>query len=425
LSYAFRPRRKRKSSPTSPVKHRFKLQALALRTGKTYLHEPPALVRQQPEIFLDFEGIPDRDTQYLLGLLVRQHDDVRYHAFWADTDADEARIWQKLLTTLAAYPDGPQYHYGQYEARAIRLLLKRYQAADDPLLGRLVSLNAYVYGKVYFPVRSNRLKDIGRWLGVSWPTTEVSGIDSLLWRHRWDQSHDDADKQLLLAYNEADCHALRVLADELTRLRDTGAEDPSVDSSTPPKQYATDTGRQLHREFETILRSAHAEYEHTKIGLRRDQTATPDDDKRRVGGQPGHPGNYRTPPKATRVVRVSPAQESLRCGHRPLLTTAKLSDKTIVDLAFHGQRLSEDRHEVRWGQSLLPPMCWAVLRSASNWCTPRVCLRARLASLGHLPASGAALALPRNHSSGRGPIPCAREREHHRRLYPLLCARLC
>jgi len=121
LSYAFRPRRKRKHSPKSPVKHRFELQALALRTGKTYLHEPPALVRQQPEIFLDFEGIPDRDTQYLLGLLVRQQGAVSYHAFWADTDADEPRIWQQLLTALAAYPDAPLYHYGQYETRTIRV----------------------------------------------------------------------------------------------------------------------------------------------------------------------------------------------------------------------------------------------------------------------------------------------------------------
>ncbi len=372
LSYTFRPRRKRKASPKSPVKHVFELQALALRTGKTYLHEPPALVRQQPEIFLDFEGVPDRDTQYLLGLLVCQQGDVSYQAFWADTDADEARIWHELLTTLAAYPDAPLYHYGQYEARAIRVLLKRYQPAADALLERLVNLNAYVYGKVYFPVRSNRLKDIGRWLGVSWPTADVSGVDSLVWRHRWDESHDRADKQLLLAYNEADCQALRVLADELTRLRDTGAEDPSVDSSTRPKQYATDTGGRLHREFETILRSAHAEYEHTKISLRRDQPATPDDDKRRVGGQPGHRGYYRTPPKATKVVQVSPGQECLRCGQSRLRTTAKLSDKTIVDLVFtdNGCRKTVTRYVgaraycPQCGQSCVPPAIGALPQHA-------------------------------------------------------------
>jgi len=49
------------------------------------------------------------------------------------------------------------------------------------------------------------------------------------------KTRDDAAKELLLAYNEADCQALRALADELTRLREFGAEDPRVDSSTRPK----------------------------------------------------------------------------------------------------------------------------------------------------------------------------------------------
>jgi len=334
LSYVFRPRRRRKSPSKPAVKHLVELQALALRTGKTYLHETPGLARQQPEIFLDFEGIPDRDTQYLLGVLVREQGSESYHAFWADTDADEARIWHEFLTMLGAYPDAPLYHYGHYEARAISVLLKRYQHDAEGLLGRLVNLNAYVYGKVYFPVRSNRLKDIGRWLGVSWPAAEACGFDALAWRHRWDESHDDVHRQLLLAYNEADCQALRALADELARLREIGAEDPSVDWSTRGKQYATDTGGRLHRELETILRSAHAEYEHTRISLRRDEPGAPDGEKRRVGGQLGHPGYYRTPPKATRVVQVSPSEECPRCGWSPLGSAAKLPDKTIVDLVF-------------------------------------------------------------------------------------------
>ena len=335
LSYTFRPRRKRKPSPNAPVKHRLELQALALRTDKTYLHEPPALVRQQVEIFLDFEGTPDLDTQYLLGLMVLQQGDESYHAFWADTHADEARIWDELLTMLDIYPDAPIYHYGQYEARAIRKLAKRYRLTNvDALLERLINLNAYVYGKVYFPLRSNRLKDIGRWLGVSWPATEASGFESLVWRHRWDERRDDADKRLLLAYNEADCQALRALADELTRLHDTGAEEPTLHSGTRPKQYATDTGGRIHREFETILRSAHAEYEHAKISLQQEPSTTRDDDKKRAGGQPGHRGYYRTPPKATKVVQVSARQECPRCNQNRLRTSTKLAEKTIVDLVF-------------------------------------------------------------------------------------------
>ena len=297
------------------------------------MHEPPALVRHESEIFLDFEGIPDRDIHYIVGVLVHQRGDVNYHAFWADSDADEPRLWSDFLAILAAYSDAPLYHYGQYEARAVGALAKRYQSAADALLGRLVNLNAYVYGKVYFPVRSNRLKDIGRWLGVAWPIPEVSGVDAVVWRHRWDETRDDAAKALLLAYNEADCQALRALADELTRLREFGAEDPRVDSSTRPKQYATDAGRGLHRELETILRSAHAEYAHTKISLRRDEPPTLDREPRRAGGQPGHPGYCATPPKATRVVQVSPSTECPRCGQSQL-NSSKLRDKTVVDLVF-------------------------------------------------------------------------------------------
>jgi predicted RecB family nuclease len=336
LSYTFRPRRKRKPSPNAPVRHRLELQALALRTGKTYLHELPVLVRQQLEIFMDFEGIPDLDTQYLLGLMVGQNGDASYHPFWADTGADEERIWNDLLTMLDGYPDAPIYHYGQYEPRTITKLAKRYRRTDaDALLERLVNLNAYVYGKVYFPVRSNRLKDIGRSLGVSWPTAEASGFESLVWRHRWDESRDDADKRLLLAYNEADCQALRALLDELTRLHDIATQEVTpLDSYVRHEQSATDTGARIHREFETILRSAHAEYEHAKISLRQDQPAPLQGNKKRPGGQPGHRGHYHTPPKATKVVHVPPHDDCPQCGHGELRTSARLAEKTIVDLVF-------------------------------------------------------------------------------------------
>ena len=33
---------------------------------------------------------------------------------------------------------------------------------------RLVNLNSQVYGTVYFPVRSNSLKALGKFLGASW-----------------------------------------------------------------------------------------------------------------------------------------------------------------------------------------------------------------------------------------------------------------
>jgi hypothetical protein len=370
LSYQYKPRRRRNPSPKAPVQHRLELQALALRTGKTYLHEPPAVVRHHTEIFIDFEGVPDRHTQYLLGLLTCEDTSECYQAFWADTDAGEARIWQDLTTTLETYPDAPIYHYGQYEARAVTALAKRHGTSAGPLLERLVNLNTYVFGKVYFPLRSNRLKDIGRWLGVSWPTEEASGLDSLIWRHRWEENGNNEDKQLLFAYNESDCRALRALANELTRLHDTGAEEPSVDFSTRPKRHATDTGERIHRQFETILLSASAQYEHTKISLWDDEPERPGE-KRRVGAPVGHPGHHRVQPKARRVVQVLPLQECPRCGQNPLQASAKLAEKTIVDLVFtdSGCRKTVTKYVgprvyCRWCQrSYLPPGISALVHS--------------------------------------------------------------
>jgi predicted RecB family nuclease len=334
LSYCFKPRRRRRPTPKAPVHHQPELQALALRTGKTYLHEVPTLARHPVELFLDIEGVPDRHAYYLFGLLVCRDGGSAYQAFWADAAEDEERAWRRLLAALDAYPDAPVYHYGGYEPRAIATLAKRYQTACAGLQQRLVNLNAAVHGKVYFPVRSNRLKELGRYLGVSWTAPEASGLQSLVWRHRWEETRQEDDRQRLLTYNEEDCRALRALADELTRLRDAAAE-PAVEFAARPKRHATDTGDQIHHQFETILRSAHAEYEHRKVRLRQARGEVANEQKqKRHGAQPGHQGSHRKVPKARKVVQVPAPGECPACGHRPLRPTDKLAEKTIVDLVF-------------------------------------------------------------------------------------------
>src|SRR5205807_2481806 len=81
LSYLFRPRRKRKNVQDTPEQHRLELQALALRTDKTYQHELPVPDRQPVELFLDIEGVPDRHLYYLIGLLVCEDGHTSYVAF--------------------------------------------------------------------------------------------------------------------------------------------------------------------------------------------------------------------------------------------------------------------------------------------------------------------------------------------------------
>ena len=192
---------------------------MAIRENKIYLHELPGLSRQPVELFLDMEGVPDRHCYYLIGLLVCQANTTTHYAFWADTDQDERHMWQQFLAQVTLYPDTPIYHYGSYEPRALVTLAKRYHTDSEYLTSRLVNVNSYIYGKVYFPVRSNGLKDIGHFIGAKWTSPSASGLQSLVWRHHWEETREETYKDLLLTYNAEDCQALQLLTDELSKIQ--------------------------------------------------------------------------------------------------------------------------------------------------------------------------------------------------------------
>ena len=45
-------------------------------------------------MFLDVEGLPDRDFYYLIGVRVEGPNGPNHHALWADSVADQKRIWE-------------------------------------------------------------------------------------------------------------------------------------------------------------------------------------------------------------------------------------------------------------------------------------------------------------------------------------------
>lgn len=189
------------------VRHSLELQALAIRTGKTYVEHLPELSHHPVELFVDVEGVPDRNSFYLIGLLACAGGEVAYHAFWAGGPEDEARVWGDFIGWVASFPDAPLNHYGSYERKAFRTLERRHGGGRE-LAGRLVNVASSVYGRVYFPVRSNGLKVLGRFLGATWTYPEASGLMSLVWRHRWEAAREDHYKAALLQYNREDCEAV-------------------------------------------------------------------------------------------------------------------------------------------------------------------------------------------------------------------------
>src|SRR5215831_4080244 len=352
LSYLFKPRKRKKGSrKPPPVIHKVELQALAIREKKIYLQELPTLSRQPVELFLDMEGVPDKGRYYLIGLLVCQENTTEHHAFWADTDEDEHHVWQGFVEKIKQYPDAPVYHYGSYEPRAIATLAKRYETGAESVTKRLVNVNRYIYGKVYFPVRSNGLKDIGHCIGAQWTSPQASGLQSLVWRHQWEATREHTYKEVLLTYNVEDCQALLALTSSLTTLHDSADTQTHVDFADRPKQHATARGGDIHRVFDAMLKSAHMAYATNRVRLRSATEPETDEPKKR-GGKKGHQAYQRVLPKrAGKTIRVAPRRMCSKHKGETLHMTEHMVEHPIIDLHFtqHGCRKTVTKYVGRQG----------------------------------------------------------------------------
>jgi len=338
LSYLFKPRkRKTRSKNLPPVTHKVELQALAIRANKIYLQDLPELSRQPVELFLDMEGVPDRQFYYVIGLLVCQADTTTHYAFWADTDQAECQMWQQFLDKVMQYPDAPIYHYGSYEPRALVTLAKRHQTDSEHITKRLVNVNNYIHGKVYFPVRSNGLKDIGHFIGAKWTSPHASGLQSLVWRHHWEKTREETFKDLLLTYNAEDCQALQLLTNELSKIQGSADTLSQVDFANQPKRYTTAASEQIHKQLEVVLQFAHSNYDRKKIKFSQHEKKGENDEsqgKKTFGDKTGYQGQRKVRPRPTKVVQVPHVTCCSTCGYAPLRPTAKVSKRLLIDLVL-------------------------------------------------------------------------------------------
>ena len=339
LSYLFKPRkRKKRAKNPPPALHNIELQALAIRTGRIYIQELPTLTRQETELFLDIESVPDQDLHYLLGLLVCQGETISYRPFWANKADDEKPMWQAFWAAINQYPAAPIYHYGSYEPRTITKLAKRHTTDSENLNRRMINVNKYIYGKVYFPVYSNRLKDVARFVGATWTHPDASGLQSIVWRYKWDKTHEAQHKDMLLIYNEEDCRALRLLVDELFKIQLSANTLPKVDFADQYKQRTTEASEKVISQFEEILEFAHFDYDRKKIYFRQeDEKQKAKQDKteiRKLASKRCHEKLAKIRRKAKRRVLVPDEKVCPKCGYGPLAPTKTISKRFIVDLAL-------------------------------------------------------------------------------------------
>jgi predicted RecB family nuclease len=126
LSYMFRPRRRRKTQRDKLDKYSHSLRALAIRQKKIHIVGSPELVLEGTPVYIDVEGLPDRDFYYLIGVRLGEGDSAVQYSLWADRVSDEKRIWQEFLNILASIGNPVLIHYGSYEATFFKRMRDRY-----------------------------------------------------------------------------------------------------------------------------------------------------------------------------------------------------------------------------------------------------------------------------------------------------------
>jgi hypothetical protein len=338
LSYTFRPKRPRKRSTSRQEKHHPALKALAIRERKTHIVGTPELKLEGTPVYLDVEGLPDRDFYYLIGATVETPKGFEQRSFWADGPDDEKTIWADFLSLLAQVPNPILVHYGSFEAVFLKRMCSRYGGPSEDLapvvraFEQSINVLSFLFAHIYFPTHSNGLKDIGNFIGATWHASDASGVQSLVWRYQWEETHTEHLKQQLLTYNRDDCYAISLLVTELKQITKTAASRRDVDFAYAPKRQATEQGSAIHESFKTILASAYAGYEYSRIHIRKNER----EDEPEATHRPRRISPIMARDFGGRRGRKVPVPIKRMCKihGRTLQPSDQLAQHTIIDLTF-------------------------------------------------------------------------------------------
>jgi predicted RecB family nuclease len=339
LSYTFRARRRNKRAKGQAFPHSFALQALAIRENKVHVHGDYAVPSSPTSAYLDIEGHPDRGWHYLIGLVVVEDGVESRHSFWADCEEEEPAIFARLLEKLGQYPEYRLFHFGSYEAKALRRIKARLPEDQreqvEVVLGRAVNVLSIINAHVYFPTYSCGLKDIGRSIGCDWSEPDASGLQSVAWRAAWEGSRDEPQKAKLVRYNMEDCLALRAVTEFLARIAPGGpAGNPSGPTSPEvvrTSDFARPRGRgsQFWKQepavpgFDYLNKCAYFDHQRDKVFIRTNPRLKAVKQQRR---------RRRRVLPINKVVEL-PCKRCLSCNSRKLFQIVR-STQQIIDLRY-------------------------------------------------------------------------------------------
>lgn len=280
LSYTFRSRR---GCAPLVMKHNHALKALAIRKNKIHILGTPTLNLNASgtPVYFDVEGDANRDFYYLIGMRTATAGSTVHCSFWANDPAGEENMWADCLQRLSAVEKPRLIHYGSYEMKFLKRMRIRYPKVGNPafldeLASSALNLLSIIYAHVYFPTYSNRLKEIGNYLGCRWSESAASGLSALIWRSKWEISRESDLKQKLLAYNAEDCEATQTVAEALfAACRAVLSEKPTttiVNADSLKREYPQRFGKTefVLPEFQKINEAAYWDYQRNRVYVRSD-----------------------------------------------------------------------------------------------------------------------------------------------------------
>lgn len=248
LSYTFRPRRRPKRLVTKREKYHHSLKALAIRERKIHIVGSPELKIEGTPVYLDVEGLPDRDFYYLIGVHIKTAAGSIQHSLWADRADDEEKIWANFLYILSGIENPILIHYGSFETTFLKRMCDRYvETLESSVMAKAiesaVNLLSVIFAQIYFPTFTNGLKEVAGYLGFAWSDPDASGVQTIAWRHDWEIAQTPCLKATILAYNAQDCEALELLAGRLVELFQCS---PQTEGSSQNDVVHTETLKREH-----------------------------------------------------------------------------------------------------------------------------------------------------------------------------------
>jgi predicted RecB family nuclease len=183
------------------------------------------------ELFFDIETDPLRGRCYLHGFVIREAGDngsERFEGIFASDVSDEAECaaFAAAMEVFHRHADALIVHYTKYERTEYRRLAAQYPQVATPeqieaLFAPPRALDLYfdvVRTGSEWPVHDFSIKSLAKYCGFAWRDVDPSGASSIEWFDRWARTRDPRFRQRLLAYNEDDCRAMRVVLDRLKTL---------------------------------------------------------------------------------------------------------------------------------------------------------------------------------------------------------------